>query len=280
MNTLHVKSWHNREYGWRATGTVQAKHADIDITVREPREWDESTGLTYVMANGWTAGKASMRLPAIVAAKTGHRAITINYTNTGTTQSLRSNVRDVVSVIDAVSGKSRVSAMGLSMGGAVVTMALKDVGEQLETATLVAPGKYIREDLISRHEIVKRFLAESLEVRDVGRNLKNALFLGAASTANCVQRPLAVVAELTELLQGTVHEDLIEAKSMDHSPYVRFMWGQNDLLLPPFAQDESTKHLPFDERLSYLGGHAMLAYDRSLAEAIFQRDAELLAVPH
>jgi pimeloyl-ACP methyl ester carboxylesterase len=275
MNIENLDKWHKRPYGWRAEGFVETDNDKIKVTVRRPGKDVPESGKAYVLANGWTAGKNSMRIPAIQAARFGHRATTLEYSNTGTAAALRGNVRDVAAVIDAQPEDLKRAAMGLSMGGAVVTMAMLEARSRIEVATLVASGKYINAEHYSKLRILRRFIAEAGEIAQVGRNPVQAAYLGMTSAGNCARRPWAVGAELTELLEGTVHGELRTVKAMQDAPYVRFAFGLGDKLLPAFAQASSVEGLPFDEVLPYEGGHARLAYDPTLSAQFFEKDARL-----
>ena len=217
-----------------------------------------------------------MRTAAIVATKFGHTAVTMEYTNQGTEGALAQDVQDVVAVTKALPRNTRRAAIGFSMGGAILTMALARTG--VERATLVAPGKYLSPHYYSRLEIMRRFVAEIGEAADPGiiGNLRNALWLGATSLMNYARRPWAVHAELVELLRDPVWSALREAKARPNPPYVRFMYGLHDRLLPAEAQRASIADLPFDEVVGYRGEHGRLTYDPTLAADIFERDSLLV----
>lgn len=276
MKELALNHWETRDYGRRASGIVQSHDRDVRITVRQPKHAAEDSKI-YVMANGWTAGKNSMRVPAIAAAQAGHTAVTFEYTNTRMRDALVSNVNDLVTVINKLPNNQRKSAIGLSMGGAVLTMALEHIGDEIDQATLVAPGMYLRADYYTPRIIGERLVAEAMEVRQLRGNVRDGLRLLGGSVANCVRRPQAIQAEFKELLSGNVHEELRRVKAQPNAPFVRFMYGLQDELLPAYAQIESITGLPFDETISYAGGHARLAYDPTLAYDILSRDSQALA---
>lgn len=276
MKELALDSWETREYGQRANGFVRSNDRRIKVTVRQPKIQADDSKI-YVMANGWTAGKNSMRIPAIAAAEAGHTAVTFQYTNTRTRGALASNVADLVTVIDKLPQEQRKSAIGLSMGGAVLTMALEHIGNQIDQATLVAPGMYLRADYYTPRIIGERLVAETLEVRQLRGNIRSGLQLLGGSVANCVRRPQAIGAEFKELLSGNVHQELQRVKTRADAPFVRFMYGLQDELLPAYAQVDSIVGLPFDETIAYTGGHARLAYDPALTYDILSRDDQPLA---
>jgi pimeloyl-ACP methyl ester carboxylesterase len=275
MATLKLNGWETRGYGERSDGSVRSGDRDIDITVRRPHggEYD----LIEIMANGWTASKNSMRVPAIEAVKLGHAAVTLDYTNTGVRGALQHNVGDVVAVVRAMPKDTRKYLMGLSMGGAVDTMALEEVGADIERADLVAPGKFLQSDYYSRRRIAGHMLAEAAEILELRGNVRSGISLLSGGAANCIRRPQAIVAEIRELLDGNVHDHLRRVKAEADAPYIHFWYGQHDNLLPAHAQEMSVADLPFDGVTCYLGRHARLAYDPTLAQDIFASDIRSLA---
>jgi pimeloyl-ACP methyl ester carboxylesterase len=276
MNRLTLSNWEKRPYGERASGVVRTADREIPIRVRRPDRY-AADSKTYLMANGWTAGKNSMRIPAIEAAKFGHTAVTFKYTNTKSRDALRQNVQDVSDIIQALPRSERKAAIGLSMGGAVVTMALEHIGQDIDRATLVAPGKYLHARYYSPWLIARHLLAEAGEVRHARRDMRTSLHLLADGIANCASRPQAIPAELRELLDGNVHDELRRTKAQHDAPFVRFMYGLDDRLLPAEAQLDSIAGLPFDEIMPFTGGHARLAYDPTLAAEIFMMEDQALA---
>ncbi len=272
MSELHEGAWHKRPYGWRADGVVEAQDHNIHVTVRKPD--GEPSGETVILENGWTAGKNSMRVPAIVATQFGHRSVTVEYTNTGTQGALESNVEDVVAVVDAEPDEYERVLMGLSMGGSVATLAMRRAMSKIKRADLVAPGKYILPRFYTVGQVGRRFIAEGGEITQIGKHPIRAAALGSASVANCMRRPLAVYGEIKELLNGTVHEDLRAVKAQPDAPFVRFSHGLHDKLLPSYAQVASIEGLPFDDVFGFKGGHARLAYDPSLSWELFTMGSE------
>lgn len=273
MSKLTLGEWEQRPYGERADGVVADGDHHVRIRIRRP-SIPALGGALYVMANGWTAGQNSMRVPAIEAAKSGHTGVTFRYTNTGSREALRQNVRDLTTVIEAFPSEEQKRAVGLSMGGAVVTMALERVGTEIKRATLVAPGMYLDAHYYSPFVIARRMLAESAEIGNLHTNVRTRMHLLADGLVNCVQRPHAVTAEIRELLSGNVHEELRRIKSQPDAPYIRFMYGEKDRLIPMAAQIASIEGLPFDDVSSYKGGHVRLAYDPTLSQDIFQMDGQ------
>lgn len=274
MNKLKLGKWEERPYGQRATGKVTAGSRDIKVTARRGTTTD---GTTLLLANGWTGGKNSMRKPAIEAAKLGRHAITFEYSNTSSKNALQSNVHDVVDIAEALSNDERLALMGLSMGGAVMTLAMKDLGDKVSRAALVAPGKYLRSEYYSARIIAQHLGAEALETRHMYGHPATGIKLLAGSVINCARRPQAVIAEMRELLDGNVHEDLIEVKSKPNAPHVSFFYGDADVLLPAYAQEKSIVGLPFDFVESYVGGHERLVIDPTLAQHIFSLDNQSMA---
>lgn len=275
MSGLRLNGWETASYGERSDGRVVSDHRIVDITVRRPSGGDFD--LVEIMANGWTAGKNSMRIPAIEAVKRGHAAVTLDYTNTGVSGALEHNVSDVVAVVRAMPSGMRKYLMGLSMGGAVDTMALEEIGNEIVRADLVAPGKYLRNDYYSTRRIAGHMLAEISEIAELRGNVKSGLSLLAGGAANCIRRPQAIVAEIRELMDGNVHDHLRRVKAEPDAPYIHFWYGQHDNLLPAYAQEQSIVGLPFDKVTRYIGRHARLAYDPTLAQEIFASDSQSLA---
>jgi pimeloyl-ACP methyl ester carboxylesterase len=271
MKKLALDKWERRPYGEKTDGSVSVNGRSVNITVRRPLQ-ETTDSLLYVMANGWTAGKNSMRVPAHEAAKHGHTAVTFRYTNTHAKGALEENVRDMSAVMDALPSYVRRGAIGLSMGGAVVTMAMDRLDHEIERATLVAPGKYLHPDYYSPRIILQHMLSEPAEALQFRGRWGDGLRLLGTGAINCLQRPQAVRAELRELLDGNVHQELIRVKQRPDAPFIRFMYGLNDRLLPAFAQLESVAGLPFDDIRPFEGEHARLAYDPTLANQIFSLD--------
>lgn len=273
---MTIGPWKAREYGERADGLVTATDRKIRVTLRRPGRQDDNDHY-YVMANGWTAGKSSMRTPALAAVASGNTAVTFEYTNTSAKGALASNVEDLTRVIEALPRNSRHSAIGLSMGGAVLTMALESTGDRIDKATLVAPGRFLQTDYYTPRVIGERLIAETLEIKQLRGNLRSGLHLLGGGIVNCARRPQAIRAELRELLSGNVHEELRRVKQQSNAPFIRFMYGLQDELLPAYAQIESIQGLPFDEVVAYEGGHARLAYDQTLSHEILELDHPALA---
>lgn len=276
METMAIGPWKARTYGERADGIVRAGDRQVRVTLRRQVQAPEDEHY-YIMANGWTAGKSSMRTPALAAVAMGNTAVTFEYTNTKAKEALASNVEDLTRVIEALPARSKHSAIGLSMGGAVLTMAMEAVGDQVDKATLVAPGRFLRSDYYTPRVIGERLLAESLEIKNLRGNLRSGLHLLGGGIVNCARRPQAIRAEFLELLSGNVHDELVRVKQQSDSPFVRFMYGLQDELLPAYAQVESISGLPFDDVVAYEGGHARLAYDPTLSYDILELDNPALA---
>jgi len=272
MAKLALHKWETRPYGERAEGKI----GDVDITVRRPAAYADDSK-TYIMANGWTAGKNSMRRPAIEAARFGHTAVTFDYTNTKAKDALAHNVEDFMIVARSLPNDERKAAIGLSMGGAVVTKALAQMPSEFERATLVASGMYLHDHYYTHRVIAQRFVAEATEVRFLRNNVGSGLRLLGTGAINCARRPRAIPAELRELRSGNVHQELWHIKAQPESPFIRFMYGLHDQLIPAEAQVDSIQGLPFDEVTGYTGGHARLAYDPALASDILLRDNPALA---
>jgi hypothetical protein len=283
-------SWAKRDYGYVAHGVIEAEDRNIDVTLRRPSLFVEESGFCIVMENGWTAGKNSMRVPAIEAAYAGHVAVTFEYTNvSGKDGALEENVDDVTAITKAFGNRYRMGLMGLSMGGAVATLAIesllkdrdaegkKKTTPRIELANIVAPGKYILPHYINKRIITQRFLAETQEVTEMSANPLQAMRIGFTSMMNCLKRPFAVSAELRELTTGTVHDNLRFSKEHPEAPYIRLALPVNDKLLCYDAQKPSVEGLPFDEVIDIPGGHGGLAYRHDISRNIF--DLDRLVIP-
>lgn len=277
MSELQVVE-HPTSYGSRHEGVVVTEDRTIGVTLRAPFE-DEWTGITYVLPHCWTAGKNSMRPTALEVVNAGHQAITFDYTHTGITHALESNAADCAAVMDALPDDTIRRAVGLSMGGPVVTMAILQAESKFEIVTQVAAAGYINRKL-TPWKIAKHLLDEGRELPSLYRDPVHALHLTMGVMHNCVDRPLAVIGEFDEMISGTVHDALRRIKHTPDAPYMRFMYGSGDRLFPAAAQLEGVRNPrfdEFDEVVPYNGGHMQLARgDSILARAILALDAELI----
>lgn len=274
MSELQLVKHEPTDYGMRHEGFVPVGRSKIDVTLRAPAKGDWS-GITYVLVNGWTAGKNSMRPAALEAARAGHKAVTFDYTNKRIGSALLSNAANCAAVIDALPNTRR-AAIALSMGGPVLTAALMQARSKVGVATLVAPAHCITQEL-TPIEIGKHLLAEGRELAGLSRHPIHAAHLAAGVMRNCTERPLAVVGEFAELISGTLHANLESVKAVPDAPFMRLMYGTGDLLLPADAQAEGVSSSRFDEILPYDGGHVELARDTELARTIFALDATLMS---
>jgi hypothetical protein len=167
------------------------------------------------------------------------------------------------------------------MGGRVVTEAISRVEVPFESTTLVASAGYIKEQ-VSYLEATMHFIATTPETTSLAlRHPIHALHVGTAAMSNCIRRYRAVAAELYELTNEPIHEEIYSIKENPHAPYIRFLYGDRDYLLPANLQRNGVQGLPIDQVASYRGGHLRLVDDPSLSRDIYQQDNELLLLyPH
>jgi pimeloyl-ACP methyl ester carboxylesterase len=273
MKKLEIGDWQQRPYGERARGVARVGSHAIRFTVRRPDNQTD-TGMQYVLVNGWTTGKNSMRQAAMEAARHGHTAYTFDYTNTHRRDALGHNATDLTTMIEAMPRHARIGLIGLSMGGAVATVAMNRVGHKVDEATLVASGRYLLPEFYSKRQIVRHLISHSAEsVLHHGRFTDDMHLLGT-SVINCAKRGPAVIGEFLELVDGDVHEELRSIKSQSNAPLVQFWYGSGDRLLPAEAQLASIQDLPFDQIIEYRGGHDLLARSPALAHSIFEQNVK------
>ncbi len=276
MSELHLdlEQGHETEYGTRYEGVVATEDHDIPIVWREPPE-HEQNGNIYVMANGWLGAGHSMRLPAHEAAHAGNIAVTFGYTNTGSTEALKENANDMAAIIDAVPEGLNRQAMGLSMGGYVTAMALERAESWVQSATLISSAGFIQRDPTKR-EVLMHFAAEGIELAEHAiEDPFNVGRLGVSTIKNIVRRRQAVRAEIYELTHGSAHDSIISVKSNPDAPFIRFVYGDKDRLIPADAQEDGIKGMPFDDVLKYRGGHLGPIFRPAVSRRLFELDAEL-----
>jgi hypothetical protein len=229
-----------------------------------------------LLPTGWTGAKNSMRIPAHEAAYAGHYAITFDYTNEGWTTPIEQNVEDLLAVHDAVDKAIRLRAIGLSMGGRVLTQALGE-GTRIETATAVASAGYVLGGISlmagARGVVETGRETVGMAVRRPGQTAR----LGIAGIKRCIQRKVAVGAEMFDLMDpdSTVHGIIEILKDGENPPYLRFMYGKDDKLLRELAQVTGIAGLRFDSVEGYRGGHLRLVEDPELARSIIEADDNL-----
>jgi pimeloyl-ACP methyl ester carboxylesterase len=275
---LDHDSERERDYGIYTSGVVEAEDRNIEIAWRKPS--DTESDVVYVMANGWTGAKASMRLPAHEAAKAGYNAVTFGYTNKGSDDALEENTKDMVAVINAMPENLRKRAIGISMGGRVGFRAMAEIGDQVESYTGVASAGFIDMDELSTLDIINHFAATSPELfRLAKKNPRSALYVGATTLHNCVTRGRAVAAEIGELVHGNEHDKVHEAKDLLPAPFLRFYYGNDDKLLPRWAQKAFITGLPIDHVVGYDGGHMAMVDTPVISQNIFKFDEEVTQNP-
>jgi pimeloyl-ACP methyl ester carboxylesterase len=276
MTKLEIGDWQQRPYGERAKGVATVGSHSVRFTVRRPRN-GQTEGLHYVLPNGWTAGKNSMRLTALSAVTHGNTAYTFDYTNRSLHHALDRNVSDAATIVEALPEDARVGMVGLSMGGAVTTHVIDRLGNRVEHATLVASGKYLKPEFYAGKLILKHAASHSADALLHHGKLTDGVRLLGTGALNCAERYRAVLGEIWDLTHGNVHDELRRIKGQSDAPVMHFAYGSHDKLLPAYAQLQSIEGLPFDEVWEYQGGHNRLATDPGLAADVFALHATQLA---
>jgi hypothetical protein len=275
MSELHLGEKLPADYGNRYSGIVETEDRNIEITWREPPKPDRAKAI-YVLVNGLTAAKSSMRVPAIEAVRDNNYSLTFNYTNKSVLHPIEKNVDDLVAVVDSLPSELGRRGIGLSMGGRVLTESVPKTLLPLESATMVASAGYIREH-VSYKEALQHFVSTAPELADLLiKHPIQALHVGGTAVNNCIHRNKAVAAELVQLINGTVHHLIPHIKAHHDSPHMRFMYGDSDPLLPPEYQAKGVHGLPFDHVEMYSGGHLTFVSDPSLSRRIFELDEQVL----
>jgi len=265
------------EYGTRYDGRVVDGRRSINITYRTPHA-AEDADTVYINANGLSAGKATMRLGAIIGAHAGHKTVTVDYTNRFPKKCLDSNAKDIAIVAEAFSDDHHKRLIGLSEGGAVAVRAM--LLTKVHAASLINPAGIIAENNLSWREGLN--LVSSVVPEVAGYMKKDpvgTLLLGASCLANCVKRPGGVIGEMNELRHGNEHDNLHAIKQAAEAPHVRICWSQADNLLKGALLEAGAQLLPVDDRVTFAGGHCDWASDPVLAHTIYQRDHELFGAP-
>ncbi len=274
---LWLGKQHIADYGRHFKGVVKTDDREIPISFRQPFNMDARLDSVYVLATGIMSAKSSMRVLSHEVVRAGHTAVALDYTNTLLKHPLESNAADIAAVIDALPEGLTRRAVGMSMGGAALTMALLDVKSSVESATFVAPAKYI----IPKNGHVE-LIPSLMSTVPEGLNLlrakpDQALRLGLNTALTIARRPLAVRAEIRDLSDGTVHEMLRAVKAAPNAPHLRLMYGLRDQLILPEGLEEAARLLPFDEVEAYDGGHFSLVHDPERALRILELDGQLAA---
>lgn len=278
MAELQLGKREQTNYGRRFHGMVKTEKGNIPITWREPTKHEQSE-VAYVLSTGWLGEKCSMRIPAHEAVRMGHVAVSFDYTNRSIHHPVKQNEESLTAVIDALPNDLRKNAIGLSMGGRVLTEALTKTESKVQIATMVASAGYIKGNT-SRLRALQHFIATAPEAIDfLRRDPIHAWRLGASVMHNCIARNVAVAAEINDLINGSVRDLVEEIKDQPQPPYLRFMYGERDKLLPAQLQIEGLVDLPFDHIEPYPGGHLDLVRHKYLARRIFELDNEVLQSP-
>lgn len=279
MAELILGKAHRTPYGKHYDGHVIAADREVDITYRAPRR-DSSVETAYVFANGLSAGKGTMRLPAVEAVAMKHAGITLDYSNKRRIRgALDSNARDVAAVVDSIPPELNARIVGLSEGGRVATRALTLVERKIQAATLVCSAGYIRNNSLSWGQGVNRLSAAAPEIAGMAvRDPIGAFFLGASCLKNCSRRPIGVLGEMHELRNGDEHSTLQGIKADPEAPYLRFYFGAGDKLLQAVRQAAGVEGLPFDEVVTYDGRHCDITTNPGIAREIYSRDEQIFAL--
>ena len=275
MSQLELGSWESRPYGQKARGLVTVGKQAVRVCVRTPQPETPQTGLTYVLAPGWTGDGNNMRFAAIEAVHHGHTAVTLAHTNKGVSKTMAKNADDVAAVLDAAPKQTGLAVIGHSMGGATAILALLKTDRQIERATFVAPVKHLREEYYTRSNIRHSLWDALHEQRSLEGDELTAKAIGASTLRHCLRRPRAVVAEFFALIGGSLHDEVRRLKEPSDAPYLRIAYGDADGLFPAYAMEHSIEDLPYDERVLYKGGHCRVNYDPALARILLDLDDPL-----
>jgi hypothetical protein len=275
MAELFLGKAHRRDYGTRYEGyVVRDDGEEVDITYRATKKRGGAKAV-YGLVNGLTAGKATMRLPAVVGANKGYDTITFDYSNKRIKDALHSNAQDLAAVLASAEHEKK-RAIGLSEGGRVATKALTLI--KMEAATFVAPAGYILNNNLSLAKGALVLSAVGPEMAKTGlRHPVSSAHLIASCLRNCFERPFGVAGEMNELKRGGEHDIVHAIKGGEEPPVLTFMYGERDKLLQAVRQAAGTVGLPLDAILSYPGGHCDLATDPNLSSTIYTNDETLLA---
>ena len=205
----------------------------------------------------------------------GHLAITSDYTNVGTLNPLYHNATDSLRIMDALPHKA-IRLVGLSMGGAVATIAASRANHEIAALDLVASAGFIDLDEMSNYDIANAIAEEAHD--EVAMCLKQPLrshMIALHSLRNCLARPHAVRAEFEALMQTTVYDDLQLFRDNQPEASVTLAHGSHDKLVPRerllgSIASRAAEHL-FTHMLPYDGSHIRLAYDEQLAMRVLSQ---------
>lgn len=266
----------DRDYGARYEATVTRDDGGVvKGTYREPRRPDRATA-AYVLATGLFGGKNSMRLPALVGAKVGHISLALEYSNQGFGHALDADARDIASGLEALPDELLKRVVALSKAGRTTTRALARTQAHVQAATVVVPAGYIKDNHMSWREGVERIAALGPEVAQLAlAHPLQAAWLGAGCVKNTLSRAGAVFGECHELRDGNEHNNLHIVKARPDAPFIRFVYGTGDMVLPAELQCSSIEGLPLDEIRPYRGGHIDLTTNPAIAATIYAADALL-----
>jgi hypothetical protein len=259
-----------RSYGFRLDGLIETPHGYAETTLRLPQDYTDPKGI-YINATPWTSGKATMRTAAIEQVKAGYWAVTTEYTNIRGHDAMERNVEDYAVVLLSSPEGMKVYSNGMSMGGFVVSEALKfkSVRERVASTTAIAPAGYIEAyDALPR---AARNLANTTpEFLKLCLHTNNALWLGSATAANCRRRARGVFFEMIDLMQDNVHKTIKLAKETPQPTYVQVLYGLHDKLIPKQPIEAGMAKLPLDHVEAYNGGHLDFAYIPRLARRVIE----------
>jgi len=286
MKHITLGPWQEQPYGVSATGRAEYADHGVPITVYSPHERIDDEYLPWLINfNGLTAGARSMEVPARTAAALGYAAVTFDYTNTGSKNTLRHNADDGLVVAESL-GADSVELLGLSMGGAVATKAAATIDQPLDALHLVAPGTYIHGVAeLPPCEVQRAFRDQAIEeIADFWKNPMLASIVAIDSLQNCLRRPRAVAGELSELLRDTAYTDLHHLRMHQPEAWVSLTHGSHDKLVPraellaAIQQEDRNERPLIDADFPYRGGHTAVTRDHRLTERILT--AERPATAH
>lgn len=276
MAEIKLGKARRRDYGTHYDGHVVRDDGKlVDITYRKTKHRAGAKAL-YAFANGLTAGKGTMRLPAVIGAEKGYDTVTFDYSNRSLKGALDSNAQDLAAILASVEHDKK-RTVGLSEGGRVATRALVLHPKQ-EASTFVAPAGYIHNNHLS-------WLRGMLVISGVGpemaamslRHPRTSAHLLTSCLQNCLERPLGVVGEMNELRKGSEHHIIDALKHSPERPVLRFMYGENDGLLDAVRQAAGIVGLHLDDIKPYPGGHCDITTDPGIANYIYDHDELLIA---
>lgn len=278
MTSVHLKPWKEQSYGVSTSGYVEGSDRRIAVRVRSPHPDISDNGMPKLINfNGIAVGAESMRVPAEVAAGLGYAAITLDYSNTTDhITPLECNARDGLTVMDAFNA-DEYRLLGLSMGGAVATLAAAQSERPITNLDLVSPGGFIDKMVgVGRHTIdqaLRRAMID--EMAFTLRYPQTAARMVISSLTSCSRRPMTTLAEAGQLFHETAYRHLVQLRHESPDTVVTLAHGSNDKLVPreellaSFRQHEAEEGISLvDVDVAYSGTHSTLVYRPELAQRV------------